>query len=166
VQRLTHAHQHDVESHVEHVHLAREHANLADDFTCRQISNNPHSRRQAERALHRAPDLRREAERLGRCVRDEHGFDEVAIGQAQEELGRTVRRAFALDDLECRHEKIPVEAVSQLVPEVGHRRKIGQAPAMDPLIDLACVKARGTDGRQALLELSQIQFRDVGSGEI
>ena len=70
----------------------REHAHLPGDFAGGEVADEAHLAREAERAAHRAADLRRDAERLRRRVRDVHGFDVAAVGQLEEELRRAVRR--------------------------------------------------------------------------
>ena len=98
VQRLAHAHQHDVEALSEHVQLAQQHADLPDDLAGRQVADDAHLAGQAERALHRAADLGRDAEGLRRRVGDEDRFDEVAVGEPEQKLRRAVGRPFPPGD--------------------------------------------------------------------
>ena len=72
----------------------REHAHLADDFPRRQMPHQAHLARQAERARHRAADLRRHAEGLRGRVRNVDGLDLPAIGESEQELRRAVGRGL------------------------------------------------------------------------
>ena len=75
--------------------LRGQHANLAGDFASRQVADQPHLAGQAERARHRAADLRRDAERHRRRVGDEHRLDVPAVGEPEQELLGAVDRRFA-----------------------------------------------------------------------
>ena len=123
VQRFAHAHQHDVEALAEHPELAQQHADLADDFAGRQVADDAHLAGQAEGALHRAADLGREAEGLRRRVGDEDRLDLLAVGEAEQELGRAVGRRLAADQLWRGNEQFARELAAELAAEVGHRRR-------------------------------------------
>ena len=70
VQRLAHAHEHDVERRVEQSGGFRQHAHLAGDFAGGQVPHEPHLAREAEGAAHGAAHLRRHAEGLRRACRE------------------------------------------------------------------------------------------------
>ena len=53
------------------------------------------------------------------------------------------------------------QLVAQLASEVGHRGEVRHAPAIDPLEDLAAVKARDTRGREMLFELVELELGRV-----
>ena len=76
--------------HAEQAEFTRQDADLAGNLAGRQVAHEPHPSRQAERALHRAADLRGHAESLARRVGDIHGFDVTAVGQLKPELLRAV----------------------------------------------------------------------------
>jgi hypothetical protein len=164
VQGLAHAHEDDVEAGVEHAELARQYANLARDFTCGQIAIDPHLAGQAECALHRASDLGGHAERLSRCIGDVDRFDVPAVGEPEEELRRAVfRTLLALDD-GGRDRPRGRELRAKVAAEVAHQRKVRHAALVHPLEDLAGVKARAAQCLEGVLELVQLDFRDVESG--
>ena len=98
VQRLAHAHQHDVERRVGQACLARQHADLSGDLAGGEVPDEAHLAGETERAGHRAADLRRDAERLRRRVGDVDGFDPPAVLEAQQELRRAVGRGLARVD--------------------------------------------------------------------
>ena len=84
---------------VAHAERVGEHAHLADDFARRQIADEAHLSREAERARHGAADLRRDAERHRRRVGNEDRLDLTAVGQAQQEFLGAVDRSLACDEL-------------------------------------------------------------------
>src|SRR5579863_2704523 len=53
----------------------------------------PHARRRAELARHRAPDLARHAKRYALLSRDDYRFDLFCIVEANEQFPRAVRRS-------------------------------------------------------------------------
>ena len=66
--------------------FVREHAHLAGDFAGRQVAHEAHLAGEAERAGHRAADLRGNAERLRRRVRDEDRLDLPAVVELSRNL--------------------------------------------------------------------------------
>ena len=127
---------------VAQVERVGEHAHLADDFAGREVADQPHLAGQAERAGHRAADLRRDAEGHRRRVGDEHRLDLAAVGEAQQELlgavGRSSRDATSAGVVSVNS---AASARAQLARQVGHRRDVGDAAAVDPAEDLARAEA-------------------------
>ena len=127
----------------EHVELAQQDADLADDFARRQVADDAHAPGEAEGALHRAADLRRDAEGLRRRVGDEDRLDQVAVGELEEELRRCRPSTVpASRPPACRPTGGSAEPVAELAAEVGHGAEVGHAAAIDPLEDLPPVEAR------------------------
>ena len=147
VQRLAHAHQDDVEGLVLQVERVCQHANLADDFASRQVADQAHLARQAERAGHGAADLRRDAEGHGRRVGNEDRLDLSAVGEAQQKLLGAVARRSRCDEAGV----VSVKSAASVARRSRDRSVIavdvGDAAAVDPAEDLAraeaLVSARG-----------------------
>ena len=106
VERLAHAHQHDVRDQPLLVGLASPvgevvagDEDLADDLGGGQVAHQPLGAGVAERAGQRAPDLARHAERAAVLLGDVDGLDLVPAGDAQQVLARPVRRDLPGDDL-------------------------------------------------------------------
>jgi len=91
VERFAHTHEDDVELSIAQVQGAGEHAYLTGDLASAQVSNEPHFAREAERARHRAADLRREAERHRRRIGNENRFDLPFVGELKQKLLGPVR---------------------------------------------------------------------------
>ena len=75
-----------------------QHAHLAGDFAGGQVPHQPHLAREAERAGHRAADLRRDAEGHRRRVGNEDRLDLPAVGEREQEFLGAVGRTLARDD--------------------------------------------------------------------
>ena len=92
VQRFAHPHQDELNRLSRMLERVGEHADLADDFAGGQVPHQPHLAGEAEAARHRASDLGRDAEGHRRRVGDEHRFDHVAVGEAQQRISRCRQR--------------------------------------------------------------------------
>ena len=130
VQRLAHAHQHDVERRP-----ARP-VSCASTRTWPAIS--PAVRWRARPILpvrqnaqrHRAADLRRHAERLRGRVGNVDGLDVPAVGEAQQELRRAVRRRLARRDAGRRRSATPSASRARSArPRSVIAREVGDAAA-------------------------------------
>ena len=162
VQRLAHAHQHDVEAPVLQVEFAGQHADLPGDLARRQMPGQPHLSGQAEPAAHRAPDLGRDAEGHRRRVGDEHRLDAAPVGEGEHELPGAVVRLLAGGDAGGRERQGAGERRPERAGEVGHAVEPLQPSAVDPPIDLAAVVRFGAVPGQRPLELARIELREVG----
>ena len=162
VQRLAHAHQHDVEAPVLQAELAGQHPDLPRDFTGREVPGQPHLPGQAEPAAHRAPDLSRDAEGHRRGVGDEHRLDAAPVAEGEHELLGAVVRVLPGGDAGGRERQGAGERRPERTGEVGHAVEPLQPPAVDPAIDLAAVVRFGPVPGQRLLELVRIELREVG----
>ena len=107
----------------------REDADLTGDFARGQIPDEPHLPGQAEAARHRAPDLRRDAERHRRRVRDEHRLDAPAIRELEGELPRPVRRDLVADDARRVDDELVLKPGAKRLRQVCHPAEIGDAAA-------------------------------------
>ena len=132
VEWLTHAHQDDVEGRTGEAGGVREHADLTDDLAGGKIPHEPHLAGQAERAAHRAPDLRRDAERLRGRVGNVDRFDVAAVGELQQKLRRAVFRGLAGFERGRRNSERLSELHPQLLAEVRHLREVGHAARVNP----------------------------------
>ncbi len=171
VQRLTHAHEDDVEALVEHAELAQQDADLAGDLAHGEVADDAHAASEAEGALHRAADLGGDAEGLRRGVGDEDRFDEMAVGELEEELGRAVDGTFLLGDGRRAYHHVAREPRAQLTPEVGHRLEVGHAAAINPPEDLTPMEAGHARRGEMLfdlveLELSRVDANGGGHGAV
>ena len=123
----------------------------------------PHLAGQAEAAPHRAADLRRDAERLRRRVGDEDRLD--AAGRRRAAAGTSSCRRSSVSrrttsgvrDAELRRRA----CARRSRPRSVISREVGDAALVDPLEDLARVKARMSERLERLLELGELQFREI-----
>jgi hypothetical protein len=90
VQRLAHAHEDDVEGAAGERGVLHQHPDLARNFAGGEVAHETHLAGEAERAIHRTTDLRRDAERLGRRVRNEDRLDFTTVGELDQVLRRAV----------------------------------------------------------------------------
>src|SRR5688572_26771091 len=88
LQRLAHTHKHDAESPRSRVAL-QDH-DLRDDLSGREIADQPHLPREAERAAQRASDLRRYTEGVAVGARYQNGFRGLAVAELQQIASRSV----------------------------------------------------------------------------
>ena len=161
VQRLSHAHQHDVEWGVGQLRVVREHANLPDDLPARQIPDEAHPARQAERARHRAPDLSRDAEGLRWRVRNVDRLDPPIIGQTQQVLGRAVRRRVDFFERRGGDRERCCQPGPKGFGQVRHLGEIGHAPRVNPRKDLPAVEGWKGQRLERLLDAATIEFGEV-----
>jgi hypothetical protein len=161
VQRLAHAHEHNVEGLAGQAGVLRQDSGLPGDFGGRQVAQQPHLARQAERAAHRAAHLGRDAERLGRRIRDEHGFNLLPIVKPEEELGRPVGGDLAQVERGRGDPERGRQPLPQWLTEVGHVREIRDAARPNPVEDLTAAKAGLAEIRENLLE-----SRQIGVGQV
>src|SRR5262249_3407104 len=134
-------HEHNVKPRTAHARRVYEYSNLTGDFACGQIPDKTHLAGQAEPAAHRASDLRRDAERHGRGVRDENRLKMLLIGEAKDELLGSVDRLFSAGDQRGRDCEVMGERSSKLVRQVRHPLEGRNALAVYPPEDLASAKA-------------------------
>jgi hypothetical protein len=163
VERLSHPHQDDVEARLAHLQGIGEHAHLPDDLARGQVADQTHPAGEAERARHRAADLRRDAEGHRRRVGDEDRLDVLAVGEAKEKLLGAVHRRLPLSQRGRGQRELVREGGSKIARQVGHRRDVGDAAAVDPAEDLARVKRLVPAPVERRLEHSAFQIGKVGS---
>lgn len=84
VQRLSHAHEHNVVDPVMHDESGC--IDLPDDFFNGEAANKSHPACNAEAAAHPAPDLGGDAQGGAAFGRDNDGFDDTAVGEGRGEL--------------------------------------------------------------------------------
>src|SRR5262249_28596979 len=124
-----------------HLERGNQDANLADNLAGREIAHEPHLSGETERAGHRAPDLRRDAEGHRRRVGDEHRLDDAAVAQTEGELLGAIDRFLALDDGGRREAETRRQRAAKLTRQVGHPIYVGDSATIDPAEDLPGVKA-------------------------
>jgi hypothetical protein len=161
VQRLTHAHEHDVEWLVEETGGRGEHADLTGNFASRELADQTHLSRQAESASHRASNLRRDAERHRRGVRDEDRFDSSAVGELQSQLARPVCGGFVAGDARGVDDELVLQPETKCARQVCHPAEIRDAVPVDPAKDLPGVERLATARRKQCLELGRLELSDV-----
>src|SRR5215212_9621027 len=121
-QRLTHPHEDDIRhwlGWVEKLHLA----NLTGDLEHLKVAREAHRACRAERALKRAPRLRRNAERKTRAFRNRDGLDELAVAQTKKKLLGAITRGLSHGELEARSRKVFFEQRPERHGKVRHRRE-------------------------------------------
>ena len=172
VQGLAHAHEDDVEAVIGEIQLADEDANLPDDFSGGEIPVDPHLAGQAERAAHRAADLRRDAEGhavgvgevlAGGIFGDADGLDVLAVAQREQELGGAVGRLLAAHDQRRVDVEVGGERRAQLAAQIAHEREVADAALVDPLKDLPGVETRLPEIVECLFQFGQFDAGDIGS---
>ncbi len=158
VERLAHAHEDDVERRTGEAGVVREHPDLPGDFAGREVPRESHFSGETEAASDRAPDLRRDAERLRGRVGDVDGFDLTAVGEAQQEFRRPVHGRLAGGDRGRLERERRGKLFAQVLAEVAHRGEIGDAAPVDPVQDLPAPVTRRAEIRESLLELLAIEI--------
>ena len=115
-----------------------------------------------KRALHRAADLGRDAERLRRRVGDEDRLDVLAVGEPQQELGRAVGRASR-----CRTTAgVPTGMRRQSCARSSRPRSVIAAKSVTPRLWIhwkiwRAWKRGMPDGVERLLELGELELGEV-----
>ena len=112
-----------------------------------QVAIDPHLARQAERALHRAADLRRDAERAsapgGRCPGMK--TDSMCLPSASRSRNFVVPSVGSFlpsTTAGVMTQELGGQLRPEVAAEVGHQREIGDAALVDPLEDLARMETR------------------------
>ena len=164
VQRLTHPHQHDVERGIEQLRRRREDAHLSRDLASRQVPHEPHLPGEAEPACHGASDLRRDAERHRRCVRDEDRLDLAMVGELEDEFAGAVDRLLVADNARRGDDGVLLQPDSQRPRQVGHAVDVGDAALVDPAVELPCMEALPALRFECGLEFGKLQLGQIRTG--
>src|SRR5262249_5742434 len=93
-------------------------------------------------AIHRAPDLRRDALRDLLAVGDDHALDRVAVARDEAELARAVARGLDLGDLERADVRGLGPRRAGVLAESGHLLPAARAGAVHPAPGLLAAEAR------------------------
>ena len=88
-------------------------AYLANDFTGRQIADQPHLARETKPAPHRAADLSRDAKGHPGGVRDEDGLDPSPVRQLEYYLHSTIMRMVDMPHRKCRDDELRGELLTE-----------------------------------------------------
>ena len=94
----------------------------------RQVAHQPHLAGQAEAALHRAADLRGNAERLARRVGNEDRLDAPAVVESEQKLHRAVGRRLAGDDGRRGDAEVFGQIGAQRPRQIRHLLEVGRRP--------------------------------------
>ena len=136
---------------------------LIDDLGGVELALEAAVARGAERALHGAARLRRDAVRDAVAVRDEDALDVAGAEPARpEEFPRPVARLLAIGGLQGMEDESLLEHAAQRPRQVAHVREGERSPLVDPLADLPPAVGRLARGRDDLLA----ELVDLGRGEI
>ncbi len=157
VQRLTHAHHHDVGEQasvssvvssvfcvIEPVHhtlgpfsesVTREH-HLPDDFTRCQVADQPHRAGGAKGAVERAADLAGYAQCPAIRIGDKDHFEIVTIGGLEQPFARAVRAVLCLDHIGATDDEALGQPRAHGLGDIGHRLEFGHAAMIQPVVDL------------------------------
>ena len=87
-----------------------------------------------------------------------------AVGEPQQELLGAVGRCLARDDARGGQREFVCERRTQIARQVGHRRRIGDAAAVNPAKDLAGVKALVAARVEGRLELGAFEIGEIERG--
>ena len=144
VQRLAHAHEDDVEAGREHAELARRARGPGRRSRrrsgCGSIPILPVRQKAHFIAQPTCVEMQKVSGRVGRSagvVGDEDRLDQLAVVEAQQELGGAVGRLLlARRPRASRCGSAAGELRAQLAAQVAHQREIGDAALVDPLEDL------------------------------
>ena len=116
---------------------------------------------EAERARHRAADLRGDAEGLGRRVGDVDRFDVAAVGELAAGTSSCRRSSVCLATAGVLEREVARRARARSGrAEVGHRLEVRHAAAIDPAEDLPAVEAR-VAGRREGRRSRRVEFSRV-----
>jgi hypothetical protein len=144
VERLAHAHQHDVRDQplldrraTPVAEIVAGDEDLADNLGRGQVAHQPLGAGVAEGTGERAADLGGDAERAAILLGDVDGLDLVAAGDAQQVLAGAVGRDLPGDELWPLDGEMRGEERAVVAGEIAHRCEVGDAAAVDPLPDLA-----------------------------
>mmetsp|Transcript_21677 Transcript_21677/g.84466 ORF Transcript_21677/g.84466 Transcript_21677/m.84466 type:complete len:526 (+) Transcript_21677:1337-2914(+) len=137
LQRLAHAHHHDVRDHpfVGVLALAQGmlgEPQLGHDFGGRQVAAEALVAGRAEAAAHRTAGLAGHAQRAAVVFGDEYGFDRIARADIEQPLDRAVGRDMLGDDIQRADDGTAGELLAQRLGEVGHLFEVRRALLVDP----------------------------------
>src|SRR5688500_4353545 len=104
----------------------RELAHLPGDLEDVQVALEAHHAGRAERALERAPGLRRDAEREAVAVRDGDGLDRLTVREAEEELPRAVARPLVGDELQARQREVLGQRLAERRRQLAHLGEVAR----------------------------------------
>ena len=177
VQRLAHAHEHDVgerpvaviERTLRRGPLAQRIArdqHLRDDLLRGQVAHQFLRAGVAESAVQRAADLRTHAQRARAAhIGDKHGLALDAGPKTDQPLARAVLGHLRRGDFRPRQRVMLRERRAQLLGDIGHRRKIRHAIMINPTPKLLGAHPRllrlDADGDQPF---SQLGLAEAGEG--
>ncbi|AMY70342.1 hypothetical protein AKL17_3109 [Frigidibacter mobilis] len=157
VERLAHAHQHDI-GHQPRLILrrarhwpfaqvvARQH-HLADDLARGQVAHQFLRAGMAERTSQRAADLAGNAQRPPRFLGDIDHLDLMPASDAHQVLAGAIRRHLLRHQFRDRHLEMGDQQGAVLLGKIGHPGEIAHAPVIDPLPDLPDAHLRLPLGR-------------------
>ena len=94
-------------------------------------------------------------------VGDEDRLDQVSVGELEQKLCRAVRRPLLLRQRRGGDRQAARQFFAERAAEVGHGAKVGHAPAIDPLKDLAPVESRDVNGGEMCFDLVELQLSRV-----
>ena len=115
---------------------------LGDDLVRRQRADEAVRAAGAERASHRASDLRRDALREAPCRRDEDGFHRFAVLEAEQQLLSSVGGLRDVEDLAGRQREVGLQRLAEVLGQRRGRVPVRYEVAIERLQYL--VGAKGT----------------------
>ena len=86
----------------------------------------------AKAAAHRAARLRRHAQRGAIVLRDEHGFNRVAVSHIEKPLDGAVGRILTLHHRQCTYFSELMEFVAEFARQIRHLVEIADTAVMHP----------------------------------
>ena len=92
---------------------------------------------------------------------DQHGFDAFPVGQAEEELARSVAGARLGPGLQATDEEMRRQRFAQRFGQIGHAGKIVRLAAVDPPENLGGVEAPHPAGGKPVLKRPEGQLIDI-----
>ncbi|OHB67490.1 MAG: hypothetical protein A2Y77_05830 [Planctomycetes bacterium RBG_13_62_9] len=107
---------------------------MIDNLGRGETAPQPDPRGSAKAAAHRAAHLRGDAQGLPLILRQQHRLDPLPVGQLEQELGRPIGVAEALDDLEPRDEEPPLgQLLAERLAQRADRRQVIAVLRVDEL---------------------------------
>ena len=168
LQRLAHAHEHDVREAAFLAVELRSHAlgmkNLPDDFPDFEVALESEQRRRAEGAADRAAHLRGNAQRDAVVFGDEHALDAVAAADFKEPLHRAVARALLARDLRELDLEALVQSAAEVLGDVAHLVEVVDALVVDPQEELLRTEALLAEVDDGVLKILRPEVEQVAPG--
>ena len=137
---------------------------LGNDFTTGQVAAKALVSRGAKAAAHRAPGLRRNAQRAAIVLGDEHRLDRIAIAHIKQPLDRAVARFLLGEDFQAFNAGLGGELFAQRLGQIGHLGKVGRPALVNPAKQLRGAKRFFPQLLAIRNQAWEIKIQKIGQG--